>query len=148
MSFAEIFRQALWPALWPAAIAAAVIGVSRAGFPETLPAVALQFVVGGVVYLAFFLLSIGRAGRREYLGHIDVLLRRRQRQVSPVGTANASLLTSRAMSRQLQYQTGTLIMYERFYQLRERPFALSPDPDYLVSEPRASRGVGLPALRD
>ena len=22
-------------------------------------------------------------------------------------------------------------MYERFYQLRERPFALSPDPDYL-----------------
>ena len=22
-------------------------------------------------------------------------------------------------------------MYERFYQLRERPFALSPDPEYL-----------------
>ena len=22
-------------------------------------------------------------------------------------------------------------MYERFYELRERPFALSPDPDYL-----------------
>jgi general secretion pathway protein A len=22
-------------------------------------------------------------------------------------------------------------MYERFFQLRERPFALSPDPDYL-----------------
>jgi general secretion pathway protein A len=22
-------------------------------------------------------------------------------------------------------------MYERFYQLRDRPFALSPDPDYL-----------------
>ncbi|MCU1382826.1 MAG: hypothetical protein JWL71_1523, partial [Acidobacteria bacterium] len=22
-------------------------------------------------------------------------------------------------------------MYERFYRLRERPFALTPDPDYL-----------------
>ena len=26
---------------------------------------------------------------------------------------------------------GPIAMYERFYQLRERPFALSPDPDYL-----------------
>src|SRR5206468_12749045 len=25
----------------------------------------------------------------------------------------------------------TVKMYERFYQLRERPFALSPDPEYL-----------------
>ena len=90
VSFAEIFREALWPALWPAIIAAAVLAASRTRIPTTLPAVALQFVVGAVVYFAFFLLSIGRAGRREYLGHIDVLLRRRPRQMSPVGTANAS----------------------------------------------------------
>jgi O-antigen/teichoic acid export membrane protein len=90
VSFAEIFRQALWPALWPAAIAAGVVGASRAHVPPTLPAVALQFVAGGVIYFAFFLLSVGRAGRREYLGHIDVLLKRRPGRVSPVGTANAS----------------------------------------------------------
>src|SRR5688500_18463199 len=28
-------------------------------------------------------------------------------------------------------QPGELPMYERFYNLRERPFSLSPDPDYL-----------------
>ena len=38
-------------------------------------------------------------------------------------------------------------MYERFYQLRERPFALSPDPDYLYPEPRPPGGARLPALR-
>ena len=38
-------------------------------------------------------------------------------------------------------------MYERFYQLRHRPFALSPDPGFPVPQPCPSRGVGLPALR-
>ena len=30
VSFAEMFREALWPALWPAAIAGAVLAASRA----------------------------------------------------------------------------------------------------------------------
>ena len=38
-------------------------------------------------------------------------------------------------------------MYERFYQLRERPFALSPGSGLSLPEPRPPRGARLPALR-
>src|SRR4051794_3824605 len=33
--------------------------------------------------------------------------------------------------RRLRAPEGHSVMYERFYNLRERPFSLSPDPDYL-----------------
>ena len=62
---------------------------TRTRFPSTLLAVALQLVLGSVIYLALFLLAVGRDGRREYLRHVDVLLKRTPRQVR-VGTANAS----------------------------------------------------------
>ena len=38
-------------------------------------------------------------------------------------------------------------MYERFYELRERPFALSPDPDYLYPSRVHREALGLPPLR-
>ena len=40
-----------------------------------------------------------------------------------------------------------LTMYERFYGLRERPFALSPDPDYLYPSRVHREALELPALR-
>jgi hypothetical protein len=89
MPFTELFRGALWPALWPAAIAGSLLVGSRTRFPATLSAVALQFVIGGAVYFALFLLAVGHEGRREYLRHVEVLLKRRPRRVR-VGTANAS----------------------------------------------------------
>ena len=33
-------------------------------------------------------------------------------------------------------------MYERFYRLRERPFALTPDPDYLYPSKMHSEALG------
>jgi len=89
MPFTELVGRALWPALWPAAIAGSLLVGSRTWFPATLPAVALQLVIGGAVYAALFLVAVGHEGRREYLRHVDVLLRRTSRQVR-VGTANAS----------------------------------------------------------
>ena len=38
-------------------------------------------------------------------------------------------------------------MYERFYRLRERPFALTPDPDYLYPSRVHQEALELPALR-
>ena len=38
-------------------------------------------------------------------------------------------------------------MYERFYNLRERPFALSPDPDYLYPSRVHTEALELSALR-
>ncbi len=40
LSFAELFRNALWPALWPAAVVGLLLVASRSRLPATLPAVA------------------------------------------------------------------------------------------------------------
>jgi len=42
------------------------------------------------VYFALFLVAVGTEGRREYLGHVDGLLRRSMPLIRRFGTANAS----------------------------------------------------------
>lgn len=90
MPFIELLRQALWPALWPAAVAGLLLLESRGRLPATLPAVALQLVMSTVIYFGLFLIAVGADGRREYLRHVEVLLKRTPRRVNRVGTANAS----------------------------------------------------------
>jgi len=90
LSFAELFRNALWPALWPAAVAGLFLVASRSRLPATLFAVAGQLVLSTAIYFALFLVAVGADGRREYLRHVDVLLKRAPRRVSRIGTANAS----------------------------------------------------------
>jgi len=90
ISLAHLFRHGVWPALWPAVIAGSVLFVTRNQLPARLSAVALQLVLGGIVYLSMFLLAVGSDGRREYRRHADGLLKRSSQQMSPVGTANAS----------------------------------------------------------
>jgi hypothetical protein len=67
-----------------------VLLVTRDRLPARLSALALQLVLGGVVYLAMFLLAVGPDGRREYRRHADGVLKRSPQRMSPVGTANAS----------------------------------------------------------
>ena len=90
MPFTELFRTALWPALWPAVVAGLFLVGSRSRLPATLPAVGLQLAMSTAVYFALFLIAVGPDGRREYLRHMDVLLKRTPRRVTTVGTANAS----------------------------------------------------------
>jgi O-antigen/teichoic acid export membrane protein len=90
ISFIEMFRTAVWPALWPSFVAGTLLYVTRSRMPVTLLSVALQFAAGGITYLVLFLVAIGSESRREYLRHIDALLRRRPQQLSRVGTVNAS----------------------------------------------------------
>ena len=54
--------------------------------------------------------------RRMVLPHIDARLRGGRRRPPPIAVAART-------------RVGT--MYEKYFQLRERPFALSPDPEYL-----------------
>ena len=58
--------------------------------PATLPSVGLQLAMSTTAYFALFLIAVGPDGRREYLRHVDVLLKRTPRRVTSVGTANAS----------------------------------------------------------
>jgi O-antigen/teichoic acid export membrane protein len=90
VSLAQMCRDALWPTLWPAVIAATVVMFTRARLPASIPAVAVQLVLGGAVYVVLFLIAVGADGRREYMRHADVLLKRRSRRMRHVGTANAS----------------------------------------------------------
>ena len=90
MPFTELFRTALWPALWPAVVAGLFLVWSRSRLPATLPSVGLQLAMSTTVYFALFVIAVGPDGRREYLRHVDVLLKRTPRRVTTVGTANAS----------------------------------------------------------
>jgi O-antigen/teichoic acid export membrane protein len=86
----RFISDALWPALWPAPIAAAGVVALGSSLPATLPAIALQLVIGALLYAGLFLLAVGADGRREYMRHAGGLLKKNSRQMSRVGTANAS----------------------------------------------------------
>jgi hypothetical protein len=90
VSLIELTREALWPALWPAGIAAALLIATRDRFPVSLVMVALQLVIGAVIYFGLFLLAVGSDGRQEYVRHASILLKRSPSRVGSVGTANAS----------------------------------------------------------
>ena len=90
ISMAEMVQRAVWPAVWPAGVAGALLYVTRSRMPITLPSVALQCAVGAISYVLLFLLAVGRESRREYLRHLDGLLRRKPQRLSRVGTVNAS----------------------------------------------------------
>jgi O-antigen/teichoic acid export membrane protein len=90
ISVSRMLYESAWPALWPAALAALMLYETRQHMPVTLPSVVLQLALGGTFYIGLFMLAVGGESRREYLRHADALLRRRKRQMSHVGTANAS----------------------------------------------------------
>jgi O-antigen/teichoic acid export membrane protein len=90
ISFAEMVGRAIWPAAWPAAVAGALLYATRSRMPISLSSVALQCAFGGITYFLVFLLAIGTESRREYMRHLERLLRRRTQPLSQVGTVNAS----------------------------------------------------------
>lgn len=63
---AQSFRTAIWPTVWPGVLTALVLETMRRGLPMTITALALQAVVGGVVYIALFGIAVGRADRALY----------------------------------------------------------------------------------
>ena len=90
ISVSRMFYESAWPALWPAALAALLLHQTRQHMPVTLTSVVLQIALGGTFYIGLFMLAVGGESRREYFRHADALLRRTKRQMSQVGTANAS----------------------------------------------------------
>jgi O-antigen/teichoic acid export membrane protein len=86
----EVLRYSVWPAVWPAAVSLTALAFTQTHLPARLSAVALQLAFGAVIYFGLFLVAVGSIGRREYLRHLDGLLRRRAPQMSRVGTVNAS----------------------------------------------------------
>jgi O-antigen/teichoic acid export membrane protein len=90
ISVPRMIYEGVWPAAWPAAAAAALVYFTRQEFPATLPAVALQLAIGGMFYVALFMVAVGGEERGVYWRHADALWRRGKTQMRHVGTANAS----------------------------------------------------------
>ena len=93
LGLGEVLRYAVWPALWPAAISLTGLALISTQLPATLIAVALQLALSAIVYFALFLAAVGSEGRREYLRHVDGLLRRRSRPVHEADRHGECFLT-------------------------------------------------------
>ncbi len=73
--------QSILPAVWPALAVAGLLAFTRHISSGTLLAVALQAVLGGMVYLAlFFTVAIGKRDRADYLAKVTQVTRRRRLQ--------------------------------------------------------------------
>jgi O-antigen/teichoic acid export membrane protein len=76
--FRTFFAQAIWPALWPAVIlGAAYYTLLPADLPRRLSVIAVESMVGGLLYLALFgVMAIGRRDRQMYTSVAAHLLQR------------------------------------------------------------------------
>lgn len=64
----EAVAAAVWPSLWPAIVMAGFLGLTRNLVSSTLTTIALEAILGGLIYLAVFLLfAVGRAERKWYI---------------------------------------------------------------------------------
>jgi O-antigen/teichoic acid export membrane protein len=73
--------HSILPAVWPALIVAGLLAFTRHISSGTLLAVALQAVLGGVVYLGlFFTVAIGKRDRADYVAKVTQVTRRRRLQ--------------------------------------------------------------------
>jgi len=71
--------QSILPAIWPGLAVAGLLAFTRHISSGTLLAVAVQAVLGGLVYLAlFFTVAIGKRDRADYLAKVTRVTRRRR----------------------------------------------------------------------
>jgi len=74
----SLISQAIWPALWPALVLAAAYSALRsATLPRTLSMIAVESLLGGLLYLCLFgVVAIGRRDREMYTTVVSHLLNR------------------------------------------------------------------------
>jgi O-antigen/teichoic acid export membrane protein len=71
-------RQAVWPAAWPALVVGAVMFVARDYTPDGLKFVAAEALAAGLLYLALFVVAVGRRDRQQYSAKIWELTGRKR----------------------------------------------------------------------
>jgi O-antigen/teichoic acid export membrane protein len=72
-----VLLRSVWPAVWPGAVMGAVLLLTRSAVPPVISAVLGQMVLGGLLYIALFVLAIGRRDRTMYGAKMLELLGRR-----------------------------------------------------------------------
>ena len=72
------FRRAVWPAAWPAVLAGALLTAVRPYLMDGLIGVAIGGAIGSVLYVAFFVLAVGRRDRQQYTERFWELIGRKR----------------------------------------------------------------------
>jgi O-antigen/teichoic acid export membrane protein len=75
---AHAFRQAVWPAAWPAAAVAAALFASRHFAPAGLATVLVEAAAAALLYVALFVVALGRRDRAQYAARLRELAGRRR----------------------------------------------------------------------
>lgn len=75
--------HAVFPAVWPAVAAAGVLRALRPMVPDTLVAVLLESAFAGLIYLALFLVAVGRHDRTLYFGKLKEVIGRQPGPLEP-----------------------------------------------------------------
>ena len=77
LSTREALKTAIFPPLWPLVVMASFLAITRNVISVNLPAIALQAITAGLIYLAVFLmLAIDREERQWYFAKVRELLKR------------------------------------------------------------------------
>ena len=71
------FRQAVWPAAWPAGVVAAGLMLSRRFTPDGTATFLVEAAAAALLYIALFVLAVGRRDRAHYTARLWELAGRR-----------------------------------------------------------------------
>jgi O-antigen/teichoic acid export membrane protein len=66
----QAFRQAVWPSTWPAVVVASVLFISRQYTPAGLATVLVEAAAAALLYLALFVVAVGRRDREHYTARL------------------------------------------------------------------------------
>jgi O-antigen/teichoic acid export membrane protein len=72
------FRRAVWPAAWPAVVTGIALTGIRPHLGAGLLGVAVGGVIGSALYVAFFVLAVGRRDRQQYTARLWELTGRKR----------------------------------------------------------------------
>jgi O-antigen/teichoic acid export membrane protein len=78
---ADALRFAAWPAMWPGAIVGLALYGIKLASPESLLAVIAEAAFACLLYIALFILAIGRRDRGEYFAKLMTIMGRGNRLV-------------------------------------------------------------------
>jgi len=72
------FRRAVWPAAWPAVVAGVALTGIRPYLGAGLLGMAAGGAIGSLLYVAFFVLAVGRRDRQQYTARLWELIARKR----------------------------------------------------------------------
>jgi hypothetical protein len=78
LAVAYAFRRAVWPSIWPALVVGGVLSLSSRFTPGRPWFIVAEAAAAGLLYLALFVVAVGRHDREQYTAKIWELAGRKR----------------------------------------------------------------------